>query len=265
MSNRRNENGYWINSRTTLMLRLLFGLITILVCFSNPGETKANDKIKKAIKNYEARMEAERAKVIAVFERESRIAARSQDKRLESWLVDARTSWMNQELMVSERGGLRFFTGTQETFDIKDFKLSGDFQLNQKTLRGDTGNASIRMNKPAKALYFRGLVESKNNFAIHLNQARLAEDKDIAIVVGGWGNARSEIQFDGETIATKPVGMPPRWLCEVYYQQQGVTVYANGVTLMSARIPRPLSVSQASLAVAYDSETAIHQPVFKVK
>ena len=265
MSNSGTGTDYLINSRATLVSRMLFGLMAIVICFSSPGETQANDKIKQAIKNYEARMEAERAKVIAVFERESKIAARSQDKRLESWLANARSSWMNNELMVSERGGLRFFTGAQETFDVTDFKLSGDFQRNQKMLSGDTGNASIRMSKPAQALYFRGLVESKNNFAIHLNQAQMAENKDIAIIVGGWGNARSEIQFDGETIATKPIGMPPRWLCEVYYQQQGVTVYANGSVLLSARIPRPLSVSQASLAVSYDSKTAIYQPVLKVK
>ena len=265
MSNSGTGTDYLINSRAALVSRMLFGLTAIAICFSSPGETRANDKIKQAIKNYEARMEAERAKVIAVFERESKIAARSQDKRLESWLANARSSWMNNELMVSERGGLRFFTGAQETFDVTDFKLSGDFQRNQKALRGDTGNASIRMSKPAQALYFRGLVESKNNFAIHLNQAQMSEDKDIAIIVGGWGNARSEIQFDGETLATKPVGMPPRWLCEVYYQKQGVTVYANGSVLLSARIPRPVPVGQASLAVSYDSKTAIYQPVLKVK
>jgi len=225
----------------------------------------ANDKIKQALKNYEARMEAERAKVIAVFERESRIAERQRDFRQQQWLGSAKRAWMNNELVITERGGLRFFNGAEESFAAKDFGLSGDFKLEDQKLVGSNGSATIRLAKPAVATYFRGIVESKNNFAIQLNHSKVVTEKDIAIIVGGWNNKRSEIHLDGQVIASKPVGMPRRWLCEVYCQNQSVSIFANGSELMSGKLTRPVTMNLATIAGSYDSKTTIHSPVFKAK
>ena len=233
--------------------------------FLPPTHSFANDKIKQALQNYEARMEEERAKVIAVFERESKIAYRQRNDRQQKWLGNVKQAWMNNELVISERGGLRFFNGAEETFGVKDFGLTGDFKLVNQSLTGNNGNATIRLAKPAQASYFRGMVESKNNFAIQLNHSQVSAEKDIAIIVGGWNNTRSEIHLDGKVLATKPVGMPRRWLCEVYCQNQAVSIFANGKELLSAKLPRPMTLNLASIAVSYDSKTTVHSPVFKAK
>ena len=251
-------------SISSLSIRIAICL-TILVPFLCNSESFANDKIKLALKRYEQRVEEERAKVIAAFEKESKIAAKRNDEEHAQWLAQCKSAWMNNELVISERGGLKFFNGAEEVFSHGDFNLSGGFTKSEDTLRAENGNATVRLVKPAKAVYFRGVVESKNNFMVQLCNASLDQSKDISIIVGGWNNTRSEIRMDNRTVAEKPVGMPRRWLCEVYCQDQVVTVLANGAELMTAKLNRPLDINIVNVSVSYDSQTSLHSPVVKVK
>lgn len=242
-------------------LKVVFALLCPLMVSSS---LEANDKIEQAIRIYEARMEAERAKVLAVFEKEKRIANRQNDIAQQRWIANVKRDWMNDELILCERGGLKYFTGVSKVFTVNDFRLS-KFKRENERLFSNEGKATIPMNKPAQAAYFKAMVESNNNFVIQFNQVGSSQEKDLAIIVGGWNNKKSEIHFDGQAIASKPVGMPPRWLCEVFYENQAVCVYANGIELMKARTPRPLAINLASISVSYDSNTTIHSPVLKVK
>jgi len=239
--------------------------MTILFMTGFTSETQANDKIKQALKRYEQRVEEERAKVIAAFEKESKIAEKQRNAEHARWLEQTKQAWMNEELMITERGGLRFFNGAVEAFAAADFGLSGGFTRSQNTLRAENGNATIRLAKPAGAVYFRGIVESKNNFMVQLCNASLDQSKDLSIIVGGWNNTRSEIRMDNRTVAQNPVGMPRRWLCEVYYQEQVVTIFANGTELMTTKLNRPLDINIVNVSVSYDSQTSLHTPVVKVK
>ena len=247
---------------TGLIISLL-AIAIVTVLFGR--QASANDKIKQAIRKYEQRIEEERAKVIATFERESRLAERRNNSAGSDWIEAAKLAWMNKEMVVSERGGLRFFTGASETFKTDDFNLSGDFKKNENALFAHNGNATARLGKPARAVYFRGIVESKNNFVVQLNSSGLDQAQDLAIIVGGWNNTRSEMRLDNRTVATKPVGMPRRWLCEVCYDKQVVTIFANGVCLMTAQLDRPLEINVVNVSVSYDSATTLHSPVLKVK
>lgn len=242
----------------------LFCLATTLILANFVSSTTANDKIEQALRNYEAKMEVERAKVIAAFEKEKRIAARNRDAAQTRWLSNTQKAWMDNQLIISERGGVQYFTGAQEEFSVSDFQLTNFKRSNGRLLAND-GKATVRMNKPARALYFKAMVESKNNFSIQLNQSGVVMEKDLAIIVGGWNNKKSEIHFDGETLASKPVGMPPRWLCEVYYENQNICVYANGLELMKAKVPRAIQINLASISVSHNSATTVHLPTFKVK
>lgn len=243
-------------------LKVVFVLLCPLV--ASPANLNANDKIEQAIRIYEERMESERAKVLAVFEKENRLADRKNDVKQKRWIAAVKRDWINDELILSERGGIRFFSGATESFGIKDFRLS-KFTINKDRLFSNDGKATILMNKPARSVYFKAMIESKNNFAIQFSQGNSVLEKDVAIIVGGWNNRKSEIHFDGEAIASKPVGMPPRWLCEVFYENQNVCVYANGIELMKARAPRPVAINMASISVSHDAETTVHSPVLKVK
>ena len=241
----------------------IFWIAAIQFCI--PTTACGNDRIKQAIIRFEKRMEEERAKVMVAFEKEMKVADRKQSDREQKWLREARTAWMNRELMITERGGVRFYSGATETFEANDFKLDGDFLRTKHILKADNGTASISLSKPARSIYFRGIIESKNNFHVLLNHAGPDRTKDVCIVFGGWNNSRSEIQYNEETLARMPVGMPRRWLCEVYCEAGVIKVFANEKAVMTAKIHPDFVINSMSVLVDYDSQTQVVSPILQVK
>lgn len=241
--------------------RLLSTTCCLFLCFS--ASAFANEKIEQAMHNYQKRVAAEKAKLLAVIEKEQKISVRKKDVRQQKWIADFKQNWMNRELIVSGRGAIESFSNS-EAFGAKDFQLA-KFQRQNNRLFSNDGIATVRIDKRHNSAYFKAIVESKNNFAFLLNQSTANLEKDLAIIIGGWNNKKSEIHFNGQSIATKPVGMPPRWLCEISYENQIVRVFANGVELMNAKTPRPIQFDLASISVSHDAATIVHSPILKVK
>ncbi|MFK7769590.1 MAG: hypothetical protein AB8B55_20430 [Mariniblastus sp.] len=249
--------------------KTLILLIVLAVSYLGmPPASHGNDRVRKAVLKYEQRMEDERAKVMAIFAKELETAKRRKDEQAQRLLLEARTAWIDQEMMITERGGLRFFNGAVESFGPEDFQFrgatKGDFFRNNNVLAANNGTATVAFSKPARGLYFRGIIESKHNFHILLNQEGADRTKDICVVFGGWNNSRSELQLNQKTIARAPFGMPKRWLCEIYISNGEIRVLANETMLMNASIGSQLRFKSASILVDYDSQTKIVSPSVKV-